>query len=85
MNKLIEKFDEEEKKKIKEKRFPSWINPMLAKLTHNYFSDKKWVYERKLDGERCLVFKEGNKIRIMSRNKKELNHVYPDVLKAFNW
>jgi bifunctional non-homologous end joining protein LigD len=84
MNKLIEKLDEEDKKKIKEKGFPSWINPMLAKLTHNHFSDKNWIYERKLDGERCLIFKERNKIRIMSRNKKDLNHVYPEVVNAFN-
>lgn len=83
MNKILESLDKEEKKRIKEKNFPWWINPMLAKLTHNYFSDKNWIYERKLDGERCLVYKNGDKLRIMSRNKKELNHVYPEVVHAF--
>ena len=83
MNKILESLDKEEEKRIKEKNFPWWMNPMLAKLTHNYFSDKNWIYERKLDGERCLVYKNGDKLRIMSRNKKELNHVYPEVVRAF--
>ncbi|MGA9294894.1 MAG: hypothetical protein WBV81_20065 [Ignavibacteriaceae bacterium] len=65
----LENIGEDERKKIKERKFPAWINPMLAKLTHNYFSDKNWIYEKKLDGERCLVFKEGKKIKIMSRKK----------------
>lgn len=33
---------------------------MLATLTVDRFSDPDWIYERKLDGERCLAF-EGNR------------------------
>lgn len=35
---------------------PSWVEPELATLTRDRFSDPDWVYERKLDGERCLAF-----------------------------
>ncbi len=82
MNKLLKSLPEKDKKKLMKKKQPKWIDPMLAKLTHEQFSDKNWIYERKLDGERCLVFKNGNDIKLMSRNKKELNKNYPELVKA---
>jgi len=32
----------------KSKKIPKWYKPMLAKLTHEHFSNEKWIYERKL-------------------------------------
>lgn len=32
-----------------------FAQPMLATLTDEHFSDPGWIYERKLDGERCLA------------------------------
>ncbi|MFN2137144.1 MAG: non-homologous end-joining DNA ligase [Candidatus Promineifilaceae bacterium] len=58
---------------------PTWLDPMLATLTDRYFSDDDWIYERKLDGERCLVFRSGSVLRLMSRNQKKLNIHYPDL------
>lgn len=76
-------LDKHAKNKIKEAPFPKWIDPMLATLTHNYFDDEDWIFERKLDGERCIVYCNKNKsITLMSRNKKELNHRYPEIVKA---
>lgn len=60
---------------------PKWINPMLAKLTEDYFSDPDWIFERKLDGVRCLVFKKGRTVQLLSRNKQEQNHIYPEIVK----
>ncbi|NIP42287.1 MAG: ATP-dependent DNA ligase [candidate division Zixibacteria bacterium] len=54
---------------------------MLATLTHDYFSDENWIYERKLDGERCLCFKNGKKVELKSRNKRVLNDTYPELVK----
>jgi len=61
---------------------PEWTSPMLATLTDEYFSDPGWIYERKLDGVRCLVFKERGKVRILSRNKNRLNTMYPELTEA---
>lgn len=61
---------------------PAWVTPMLATLTRDYFSDPDWVYEPKLDGIRCLAFKKGRTIRLLSRNKLELTGGYPDVVSA---
>ncbi len=33
---------------------PAWLDPELATLTSDRFSDPAWIFERKLDGERCL-------------------------------
>jgi bifunctional non-homologous end joining protein LigD len=55
---------------------------MLATLTNDYFSDPDWIFEPKLDGVRCLAFKDGDDVRLLSRNKLDLSQVYPTVSKA---
>lgn len=55
---------------------------MLATLTDRRFSDRNWIFEDKLDGERCLAFKQGRSVRLMSRNKQSLNNTYPEVVDA---
>jgi len=61
---------------------PEWIEPMLATLVHDAFSDPDWIYERKLDGERCLAFCRGDEVRLLSRNQKTLNTAYPEISDA---
>jgi bifunctional non-homologous end joining protein LigD len=61
---------------------PTWVQPMLATLTKDHFSDPAWVYEPKLDGIRCLAFKRGPKVTLLSRNKLDLTLSYPKVVKA---
>ena len=52
---------------------PAWVQPMLATLTHDHFSDPAWIFEPKLDGERCLAFQKASGVRLFSRNQKLLN------------
>lgn len=61
---------------------PEWLAPMLATLTDKRFSDPDWIYERKLDGERLLLFRSGNKVRLMTRNRKQVNDTYPEIVEA---
>lgn len=68
--------------KLKKTPQPKWTAPMLATLTRNVFSDESWIYERKLDGERCLVFRNGDDVRLLSRNRKVLNSAYPELVDA---
>ena len=72
----------QEKKLIHKKRMPTFIKPMLATLTKERFSDSAWIFERKLDGERCLLFKKNNTIILKSRNNKILNQSYPEIIAA---
>lgn len=61
---------------------PEWITPMLAVLTDARFSDADWIFERKLDGVRLLVFRDGERIRLMTRNRNEVSDTYPELVEA---
>ena len=54
-------------------KFPEWIEPMAATLTAERFTGPDWVFERKLDGIRMLAFKQGNDVRLLSRNRLAQN------------
>ena len=61
---------------------PDWLEPELATLTQERFSDSGWLFERKLDGERCLAFRSADSIRLMTRNQKEVANNYPEIAGA---
>jgi bifunctional non-homologous end joining protein LigD len=61
---------------------PDWADPQLATLTRDWFSDPAWIFERKLDGERCLAFGRGAEIHLLTRNKKSANGAYPELAEA---
>jgi len=47
------------------------------------FSDPTWIHERKFDGERCLVFRSGADVRLVTRNRRIVNNHYPGLAGAF--
>ncbi len=55
---------------------------MLATLTEERFSRAGWLFERKLDGERCLAFRHGGSLRLFSRNQLALEGTYPEIAEA---
>ncbi len=59
---------------------PNWFPPMLATLVHHAFSREGWLFEPKLDGERCLVFRQAGALHLFSRNHQLLNLKYPDLV-----
>ena len=61
---------------------PDWQSPTLATLTDERFSDPGWIFERKLDGVRGLAFRDGKRIRLLSRNRLSLNNTYPEIVEA---
>ena len=83
MTDLFDKLSEQAQQNAKKSAMPEWMDPMLAKLSHDHFSSPDWIYERKLDGERAIsyVSPDGG-VRIMSRNQKELNASYPEIEEA---
>jgi bifunctional non-homologous end joining protein LigD len=64
--------------------FPEWVPPMLATLTERRFSDPDWIFERKLDGERCLAFRSRAGARLLSRNRLDASGHYPEVVEALS-
>ena len=55
---------------------------MLATLTEDRFSDPKWIFERKFDGIRLLAFRDGDTVRLRSRNQLPLESTYPEIVDA---
>jgi bifunctional non-homologous end joining protein LigD len=58
------------------------IEPMKAVLADKPFSDPNWIFERKLDGIRCLATREGAEVRLVSRTGRAMNNEYPTIVEA---
>jgi bifunctional non-homologous end joining protein LigD len=63
-------------------RFPEWVIPMAATLTQERFTGPEWLFERKYDGIRLLAFREGDTVKLYSRN--QLPQSYPAIANAIN-
>jgi bifunctional non-homologous end joining protein LigD len=56
--------------------------PMKAVLSDRPFSDPAWLFERKLDGERCGALRERGRVSLLSRSGQRLNETYPQLVDA---
>ena len=61
---------------------PAKAAPMKAVLTDRRFSDPGWIFERKLDGIRCIAIRDGASVRLLSRNDLPQNDRYPEIASA---
>jgi ATP-dependent DNA ligase len=52
------------------------VEAMKATLSGDVFDDPDWIVERKLDGVRCLAFRDGGSVSLESRNRLSLNERY---------
>jgi DNA ligase D-like protein (predicted ligase) len=56
---------------------------MKAVLTDAPFDDPGWVFERKLDGVRCLAHRDaGGPVRLLSRTDRDMTGQFPEVAGA---
>jgi DNA ligase D-like protein (predicted ligase) len=60
---------------------------MLAEPTRlpdqlNVFRSGDWLYERKLDGLRCIAVRNSNRVELWSRNRLSFNARFPHVVAA---
>jgi bifunctional non-homologous end joining protein LigD len=64
---------------------PSWeplpqdLRPMLTQAGSLPAHDEGWAYEFKWDGVRALVFVDGGRIRIVTRNGNDVTATYPEL------
>ena len=56
---------------------PDRIDPMLAGVVDDPFSDPDWYFEIKWDGYRGVCFVDGGSARLVSRNQIDLSARYP--------
>lgn len=62
--------------------FPAPYPPMLLAEVKQPFHKPGWVYEEKYDGYRAMAYKEGARVRIISRNLKDLTRQFEEVAAA---
>ena len=56
--------------------------PALATLSHERFWKDGWVYERKLDGQRCLAVRTGRGTKLYSRSGRDVTVAFPEIAEA---
>jgi len=56
------------------------VKPMLAKLVPDIPPGA--IYEPKFDGFRCVIFRNGDRVELGSRNERPLNRYFPDIVEA---
>jgi bifunctional non-homologous end joining protein LigD len=56
--------------------------PMKAVLTARPFTDSDWLFERKLDGERCGASRRNGRVHLLSRSGRTLDPTYPELVQA---
>jgi len=55
------------------------IRPMLAMLARAPFDSPEWSFELKWDGVRVIAFVAGGKVRLQSRNLREVTSQYVEI------
>lgn len=76
---IVDGLTRSEREQLRPEGLPGWLDPMLATLTDEHFSDPDWIYERKLDGERVVAYLADGQVRLLSRNGKQLGDSYPEL------
>ena len=56
------------------------VQPMLAKLARHIPDGGNWLFEPKWDGFRCIIFRNGVDIELVSRKLKPLNRYFPELI-----
>jgi bifunctional non-homologous end joining protein LigD len=81
---LLAKLSVEERELITPAPAPRTAGAMKAVLTDERFSDPNWVFERKLDGIRCIAIRAEDELQLLSRNDLSQNGRYPELVEALS-
>lgn len=58
------------------------IQPVHPTLIREPFHRDGWVFEEKYDGWRMLAYKDGDRVRLVSRNGRDHTARFPDIAGA---
>jgi bifunctional non-homologous end joining protein LigD len=72
----------DERAQLRRAAAPSTSSAMRAVLTKDVVSGADWLFERKLDGIRCVAIRSGDQVRLLSRNDLSMNDRYPEIAEA---
>ncbi|HWV87646.1 MAG TPA: non-homologous end-joining DNA ligase [Capillimicrobium sp.] len=81
---VLDALTAEQRAAVREGPPPTGSDAMKAVLVGEPFDDPDWVFERKLDGIRCIAVRDGGPVRMLSRNDLSLNGRFPEVAAALD-
>ena len=61
---------------------PRKYAPMEALQVGELPAGSEWQYEPKWDGFRCIAFRDGDRVDLMSKSGKPLGRYFPDIVEA---
>ena len=82
MRSVLDSLPADERQLLRRSSQPRRFEPMKATLSKEPFDDESWIFERKLDGVRCLAYRDGKQVRLLSRTGRELGRSYPELGEA---
>jgi bifunctional non-homologous end joining protein LigD len=82
ISKAIPNYIKEINSLLLEKKFRTYIKPMLAKPAEKAFDDEDWVYEIKWDGYRAIAEIKNKEVKLYSRNGLSFENKYPEIFEA---
>jgi len=80
-NKIWTNHTEIKKNNLPSTKMPTKILPQLATLVAKPPEGNEWIHEIKFDGYRIVAFKNGNDIKLISRNGKDWTLYFNNVVK----
>ena len=63
-------------------KLPTETRPMEARLVEALPEGAGWQFEPKWDGFRCLAFRDGEQVALMSKSGKPLQRFFPEIVAA---
>jgi DNA ligase D-like protein (predicted ligase) len=78
----LDLLDDDERARVRPGPPPTGSDAMKAVLTDERFSDPEWIFERKLDGVRCIAVRDDGPVRLLSRNDLAMNGRYPEIAES---
>lgn len=82
MSGLLDGLSEVERERLAAAEPPTGSQAMKATLSRERFSAADWIFERKLDGVRCIAVRTGEQVQLRSRNDLSMNARYPEIAEA---
>jgi bifunctional non-homologous end joining protein LigD len=79
---IADLLDEEARARLVAEPFPGELAPMLATSAPEPFDHPNWIFERKLDGQRILLFVRDGEAALRSRRGERLDATYPELIDA---
>ncbi|MEA2214082.1 MAG: bifunctional non-ous end joining protein LigD [Solirubrobacteraceae bacterium] len=76
------RLTDDERTRLRPAPAPTRARVMKAVLTSERLRDDGWIFERKLDGVRCVAIRDDGPVTLLSRNDLSLNARYPEIAAA---